>query len=315
MLLASSVPHTLSPLALALLGSSAWLAALLPGWLAEGSGRPPAFGLSACHPHHPTHPPALPCPAYFLPHLPTLPQNLKGKQHFTSLHGKVGLLTFVLALASPALGTLSFRRLGLIQRFPEDWQPRLKWLHRLVSQRERWQAGQLGRAGQGQWVGQGGAAWGRAGQGHMLVAVQAAQRLGVNSPLFCARGIAAQVSAYAYVLGMVTMQLPLPHSAVFTGIWCRLWQVGNGWLARDSFVCVYQLLGSRLGPLHASRPQPCRQPSPAWSALLLVSAVQAGVAALAGCMLYVLRGRINGRAVLPSSGGSAAAVFQGPKHL
>lgn len=47
-------------------------------------------------------------------------------------HGKVGLLTFCLALASPLLGALSFRRLGLVQRFPEGWQPRLKWLHRLV---------------------------------------------------------------------------------------------------------------------------------------------------------------------------------------
>ena len=53
----------------------------------------------------------------------------------------MGLLTFVLALASPALGTLSFRRLGLIQRFPEDWQPRLKWLHRLVSKTKEGQAG------------------------------------------------------------------------------------------------------------------------------------------------------------------------------
>ena len=70
------------------------------------------------------------------PHLlaltPTLPQNLKGKQHFTSLHGKVGLCTFCLALAAPLLGAASFRRLGIIQRFPEPWQPRLKWLHRLV---------------------------------------------------------------------------------------------------------------------------------------------------------------------------------------
>ena len=62
--------------------------------------------------------------------LPT--QNLHGKDHFTSLHGKVGLLSFGLALLSPALGVLSFRRLGLIQRFPEDWQPHIKWLHRLV---------------------------------------------------------------------------------------------------------------------------------------------------------------------------------------
>lgn len=129
-------------------------------------------------------------------------KDLKGKQHFTSLHGKVGLVTFLLALASPLLGVLSFRRLGLIQKFPQDWHPRLKWLHRLVS-------------------------------------------------------------AYAYILGMVTIQLALPHAAVFTGMWCRLWQ--------------------------------------------------AGVAALAGCMLFTLRGRISGRTVLPSSAGTVAAAFQGPK--
>lgn len=87
----------------------------------------------------------LPAPAL----LPPAPQNLKGKQHFTSLHGKVGLCTFTLALAAPLLGALSFRRLGLIQRFPEPWQPVLKWLHRLVGGR-----GVLGRragarAGQG----------------------------------------------------------------------------------------------------------------------------------------------------------------------
>lgn len=63
---------------------------------------------------------------------PPMLQDLKGKQHFTSLHGKVGLVTFLLALASPLLGVLSFRRLGLIQKFPQDWHPRLKWLHRLV---------------------------------------------------------------------------------------------------------------------------------------------------------------------------------------
>ncbi|KAI3436714.1 hypothetical protein D9Q98_006129 [Chlorella vulgaris] len=129
-------------------------------------------------------------------------KNLMGKSHFLSLHGKMGLLTFLLALASPLLGALSFRRLGLVQRFPQHWQPRLKWLHRLVS-------------------------------------------------------------AYAYVLSMVTMQLALPHPAVLTGVWCRLWQVG--------------------------------------------------VMSLAACMLYVLRGRINGRTVLPSAN-AVAAAFSGPKH-
>jgi hypothetical protein len=131
------------------------LRCLVPGclhcWLAQCSGRP-----SACHLL--TH---LPCPARS-PSLPTPTQNLKGKHHFTSLHGKVGLLTFVLALASPALGMLSFRRLGLIQRFPEDWQPRLKWLHRLVSELQK--KGRAGQAGRG---------WSRAGQGRAGPAIAA----------------------------------------------------------------------------------------------------------------------------------------------
>ena len=82
------------------------------------------------------------------PTCPARAQNLKGKQHFTSLHGKVGLCAFSLALAAPLLGAAAFRRLGLIQRFPEAWQPRLKWLHRLVSARPA--------VGMGGWVEAGG---------------------------------------------------------------------------------------------------------------------------------------------------------------
>eukprot|EP00887_Chlorella_sp_A99_P002879 scaffold6.g2879.t1 len=58
---------------------------------------------------------------------------LKGKQHFASLHGKTGLVATALTAASVLLGVLSFRKLGLIQRFPESWQPHIKWLHRMVS--------------------------------------------------------------------------------------------------------------------------------------------------------------------------------------
>lgn len=46
----------------------------------------------------------------------------------------------------------------------------------------------------------------------------------------------------------------------------------------------------------------------------LTALLQAGVAALAGCMLYVLRGRISGPRVLPSATASAPA-FQTPKNL
>ena len=45
-------------------------------------------------------------------------------------------------------------------------------------------------------------------------------------PTHLASGL-LQVSAYAYTLGMVTMQLKLPHSSVLTGVWCRVWQVGG----------------------------------------------------------------------------------------
>lgn len=39
-----------------------------------------------------------------------------------------------------------------------------------------------------------------------------------------------QISVYAYVAAMVAMQLPLPHRAVLTGLWCRAWQVCAGHL-------------------------------------------------------------------------------------
>lgn len=38
-----------------------------------------------------------------------------------------------LALAAPVMGILSFRKLGLITRFPERWHPTIKWAHRAVS--------------------------------------------------------------------------------------------------------------------------------------------------------------------------------------
>lgn len=152
------------------------------------------------------------------PSCPALPlQNLKGKAHFTSLHGKVGLVAFSLAMAAPLLGVLSFRRLGLIQRFPEPWQPRLKWLHRLV----------------------GGVAWRGAGgrRSRGVQAVLKAQHAcsgcaGRPGPRPCSRPSLPlpavwrrQVSAYAYVLSLVTMLLALPHTAVLTGVWSTTWQV------------------------------------------------------------------------------------------
>jgi hypothetical protein len=64
-------------------------------------------------------------------------QALHGKRHFTSLHGKVGLITTLLVAAAPTLGFLSFRKLGLLTRLPPGMQPKVKWAHRLVSRRRR----------------------------------------------------------------------------------------------------------------------------------------------------------------------------------
>jgi len=55
---------------------------------------------------------------------------VNGRSHFLSTHAQVGLATMLLSLGSPLLGLVSFRRMGIIQRFPERLQPRIKWLHR-----------------------------------------------------------------------------------------------------------------------------------------------------------------------------------------
>ena len=60
-------------------------------------------------------------------------QALRKKPHFTSLHGKVGVIALVLVGAAPALGFLSFRKMGLLTRLPAEMQPKVKWAHRLVS--------------------------------------------------------------------------------------------------------------------------------------------------------------------------------------
>ncbi|KXZ44862.1 hypothetical protein GPECTOR_61g815 [Gonium pectorale] len=61
---------------------------------------------------------------------PSCLQVLLGKPHFMSLHAKFGLATLVLSILMPLWGLVSFRRMGLIQRFPERWQPLIKTLHR-----------------------------------------------------------------------------------------------------------------------------------------------------------------------------------------
>ena len=48
-----------------------------------------------------------------------------------------GLASLILSVASPLLGLISFKRLGLINKFPEQWHSTLKWAHRRVRRRRR----------------------------------------------------------------------------------------------------------------------------------------------------------------------------------
>lgn len=55
-----------------------------------------------------------------------------GKSHYTSWHGKIGLGACLAGLAAVAGGAVSFRKLGLLQRFPEPLQAQIKLAHRLA---------------------------------------------------------------------------------------------------------------------------------------------------------------------------------------
>lgn len=59
-------------------------------------------------------------------------KNLKGRPHFKTTHGKLGLLTIILTGLSPVLGAITFRKLGLIHWFPEGWHVRMKKTHRML---------------------------------------------------------------------------------------------------------------------------------------------------------------------------------------
>lgn len=132
-----------------------------------------------------------------------------------------------------------------------------------------------------------------------------------------------QISAYAYVLGMVAMLLALPHQAVLTSIWATTWQV-SGSLEGGKVVTEGQRSGGAARPeLPPWRPS-LLEPAPPAHLPLCPAAfaqpvcsrslpMQAGVAALGACMLFTLRGRISGRMSVLPSGGSAAALA-GPKH-
>ena len=59
-------------------------------------------------------------------------QAIHGKDHFTSLHGKLGLITTIMTMLALVLGVISFRKLGIISVFPSESHAGIKWMHRLV---------------------------------------------------------------------------------------------------------------------------------------------------------------------------------------
>lgn len=59
-------------------------------------------------------------------------KSIHGKNHFTSLHGKLGLVAFLLSLAAAGLGLGSFKKLGFIDTLPSGLHPFVKWVHRMV---------------------------------------------------------------------------------------------------------------------------------------------------------------------------------------
>ncbi|KAL3148526.1 hypothetical protein ABBQ38_013964 [Trebouxia sp. C0009 RCD-2024] len=52
------------------------------------------------------------------------------KPHLKSLHAKCGAITAILAVSASAGGVTAFRKMGVIQKFPERMHKTLKWMHR-----------------------------------------------------------------------------------------------------------------------------------------------------------------------------------------
>ena len=59
-------------------------------------------------------------------------QRIHDKDHFTSLHGKAGCIVLAFSCGTLLLGLFSFRKMGFLERFPQEWQSLLKWLHRYM---------------------------------------------------------------------------------------------------------------------------------------------------------------------------------------
>ena len=53
-----------------------------------------------------------------------------GKPHFTSYHGRAGVVALTATVASPALGAVAFKSLGLLARLPARWPAPLPAAHR-----------------------------------------------------------------------------------------------------------------------------------------------------------------------------------------
>ncbi|KAG1679608.1 hypothetical protein FOA52_006125 [Chlamydomonas sp. UWO 241] len=53
-----------------------------------------------------------------------------GKDHFTTLHAKVGLATMVMSIGAQFGGAMSFRAIGLLDKFPAAMRPLIKTAHR-----------------------------------------------------------------------------------------------------------------------------------------------------------------------------------------
>ena len=63
----------------------------------------------------------------------TLPRYADCNPMQLACSSQAGLATLVLAAVAPLGGLVSFRRLGLIDRFPDSWHAAIKWAHRKVN--------------------------------------------------------------------------------------------------------------------------------------------------------------------------------------
>jgi cytochrome b-561 domain-containing protein 2 len=143
-------------------------------------------------------------------------KSIHGKNHFTSLHGKLGLITYMMSLAVAALGISSFKHLGLIEALPASLHPTIKWIHRMVCD--------------------------------TYICIY--QCIYLAHPHTCNCVIQAGVTTWS--LSIVAMEVVLPHSSVMTGVFARLWQVAVLLLA---FMVINVLSGASIASKANMLPQ------------------------------------------------------------